>query len=269
MALDTILIAFAFSAGAIAFINPCGFAMLPTYISYFIESSSSNNNNNSKSQTNLTGSSNSNNPRLISLRRLTYGALIGLLVTIAFIAIFGLIGIVISSLGIGIAKFLPWIAVLSGVVIIGIGAAKMYGKTFHVNIPSVFGIIVYNNKNTTTATATNDYKFSSKNYVKFFLFGIGYAIASLSCTIPIFLLVVFQGLSAGGVVQGYLVFFSYALGMGAVMTIISLAIGISNQTFVKRLKKLAPKMNIITSILLILAGSYLIYFNLVVGRLLT
>ena len=265
MALDTILIAFAFSAGAIAFINPCGFAMLPTYISYFIESSSSNNNNNSKSQTNLTGSSNSNNPRLISLRRLTHGALLGLLVTIAFIAIFGLIGIVISYLGIGIAKFLPWIAVLSGVVIIGIGAAKVSGKTFHVNIPSVFGIIVYN-KNTTT---TNDYKFSSKNYVKFFLFGIGYAIASLSCTIPIFLLVVFQGLSAGGVVQGSLVFFSYALGMGAVLIAVSLVIAIStNEILLKWLAKLAPKMNTITSIFLILAGSYLLYYNLVIGKLL-
>ena len=120
-----------------------------------------------------------------------------------------------------------------------------------------------------TAATTNDYKFISKNYVKFFLFGIGYAIASLSCTIPIFLLVVFQGLSAGGVVQGSLVFFSYALGMGAVMTIISLAIAISNQAFVKWLKKLGPKMNIITSIVLILAGSYLIYYNLVTGKLLT
>jgi len=38
MALDTVLIGFAFSAGAVAFLNPCGFAMIPTYISYFVES---------------------------------------------------------------------------------------------------------------------------------------------------------------------------------------------------------------------------------------
>lgn len=61
----------------------------------------------------------------------------------------------------------------------------------------------------------------------------------------------------------------YALGIGGVMIAISLAISASNQTYVKWLKKLAPKMNIITNIVLNLAGSYLIYYNLVVGKLLS
>jgi cytochrome c biogenesis protein CcdA len=61
---------------------------------------------------------------------------------------------------------------------------------------------------------------------------------------------------------------AYALGMGSVMIAISLAISALNQTFVKWLRKLPPKMNLITSVVLILAGSYLIYYNLVVGKLL-
>ena len=61
---------------------------------------------------------------------------------------------------------------------------------------------------------------------------------------------------------------AYALGMGSIMMAISIAISASNQTFIKWLRKIAPKMNIVTSIVLILAGSYLIYYNLVVGRLL-
>ena len=79
----------------------------------------------------------------------------------------------------------------------------------------------------------------------------------------------FQGLSAGGIREGSIVFMTYALGMGSVMIAISLAISASNQTFVKWLRKLAPKMNIITSIVLILDGSDLIYDNLVVGKLLS
>ena len=62
---------------------------------------------------------------------------------------------------------------------------------------------------------------------------------------------------------------TYALGMGSVMIAISLAISASNQTVVKWLRKLAPKMNFITSVVLILAGSYLIYHNLVVRKLLS
>jgi len=57
--------------------------------------------------------------------------------------------------------------------------------------------------------------------------------------------------------------------MGSMMVAISLTISASKQTLVRYLRKLAPKMNLITSIVLILAGSYLIYYNLVVGKLLS
>jgi len=248
MTLDTVLVGFAFSAGVVAFLNPCGFAMLPTYISYFVESNT---------QQIISANSSS---RLISARRISRGGLVGILVSAAFIATFGLTGIIISSLGIGIAKFLPWIAVYSGVVIIGIGVAKIFGRTIHINIPSPGGLLY------TTKSGTEARK--NPSFVNFFLFGIGYSIASLSCTLPLFLLIVFQGLSAGGLREGSIVFLTYALGMGSVMIAISLAISASNQTFVRWLGKLAPKMSIITSIVLILAGGYLIYYNLVIGKLL-
>jgi cytochrome c-type biogenesis protein len=250
MTLDIVLIGFALSAGAVAFLNPCGFAMLPTYVSYFVESNT---------QEIITASSNS---RLISVKRLARGGLIGLLVTASFIVTFGLTGISISSLGIGIAKFLPWIAVASGIVIIGIGVAKIFGRTININIPSARGLIYNIHGN----HSSNEAK--KPGYANFFLFGIGYSIASLSCTLPLFLLIVFQSLSAGGIKEGSIVFMAYALGMGSMMVAISLAISASNQTFIKWLTKIASKMNIVTSIVLILAGSYLIYYNLVVGRLL-
>ena len=41
MALDIVLIGFALSADVVAFLNPCGFAMLPTYVSHFVKSDSS------------------------------------------------------------------------------------------------------------------------------------------------------------------------------------------------------------------------------------
>jgi cytochrome c-type biogenesis protein len=248
MTLDIVLIGFAFSAGTVAFLNPCGFAMLPTYVSYFVESNT---------QEIITASSNS---RLILVRRLTRGGLIGLLVIASVIVTFGLTGIAISSLGIGIAKFLPWIAVASGIVIIGIGVAKIFGRTINIDIPSPRGLLYTSNSGNESG--------KKPSFVNFFLFGIGYSIASLSCTLPLFLLIVFQSLSAGGIKEGSIVFMAYALGMGSIMMAISIAISASDQTFIKWLRKIAPKMNNVTSIVLILAGSYLIYYNLVVGRLL-
>jgi cytochrome c biogenesis protein CcdA len=261
MILDAVLIAFALTAGAVAFLNPCGFALLPTYISYFVESDSSPSFSPSTPSLNFNTTTKTNvDSGLVSVKKLAKGALIGLLVTGAFIAVIGLTGIAISAIGIGVAKFLPWIAISSGVIIMGIGVAKIFGKTFHIYIPFPKDLI-YKRSN------TNNKK--KLGFVNFFLFGIGYAIASLSCTLPIFLLIVFQGLSTGGALEGSIVFLAYALGMGSVMTAISLAINLSNQTFVKWLRKLTPKMNFITSILLIIAGSYLIYYNLVIGKLLS
>jgi cytochrome c biogenesis protein CcdA len=239
--------------------------MLPTYISYFLE-------RNSKSHESMiasgSSSSSTSNLRLILVKRLIYSALVGLLATTGFIAIFGLVGLGISAAGTGIVKFFPWIAILSGIIIIGIGAAKIFGKTIHINIPLPRGLVYIISSGSSNKNNSNSNNGKSLSYPNFFLFGIGYAIASLSCTLPIFLLIVFQGLSAGGIVQGSIVFLTYALGMGLVMIAVSIAIGISNQTFVKWLKRIGSKMNVITSIVLIVAGSYLIYYNLVIGRLL-
>jgi cytochrome c-type biogenesis protein len=114
MTLDVVLIGFAFTAGAVAFLNRCGFAMLPTYISYFVESDSS-----SPLSLNFNATAKMNvNLKLVSVKKLAKGALIGLLVTVAVIGVFGLTGLAISAIGIGVARFLPWIAVSSGVLII-------------------------------------------------------------------------------------------------------------------------------------------------------
>ncbi len=268
MTLDTIIITFAFSAGAIAFLNPCGFAMLPTYIAYFIESNYKSSFSPSYYFSNRihNGVSHDINCRFRLIRKIGIGASIGLIVTISFISIFGLTGLAVSAAGTEIIKYFPWIAVLSGIIIIGIGISKILGKTIYINIPipriwsNNIGI---DNKNNDSVKINRKSK-----YLKFFLFGIGYAIASLSCTLPIFLLIVFQGLSAGGILEGFIVFLTYALGMGTVMIAVSLAISISNHAFVRWIGRLSPKINVITGIVLIIAGLYLLYYNIVVGKLL-
>src|SRR6266849_6608803 len=48
-------------------------------------------------------------------------------------------------------------------------------------------------------------------------FGIAYAVGSLSCTLPVFLLVVTAGLAAGSVGGTLTVFVAYAIGMAAIL----------------------------------------------------
>jgi len=229
--------------------------MLPAYISYLL-GTNSRSQNGTPSMISGNKSIMRGNSVILAVKRVGRPACMGLLATLGFIILFGLIGLVISSLGVGITRPLPWFAVFTGLVILGIGIGKIMGMRIHIKIPQIVNNISANR------TKKNNKTF----YQKFFLFGIGYGLASLSCTLPIFLLVVFQGLSLGGILATT-VFLAYASGMGAVMISVSIAIGISNETFIKWLRKIAPKMNIITSIVLIMAGSYLIYYNLIVGGL--
>jgi len=69
-------------------------------------------------------------------------------------------------------------------------------------------------------------------------------------------------------VQGFVIFLTYALGMGAMMTIISSLVSISNQKFNKIYStKLAHNLNTITGAILIVAGIYLVYYNMIIGKL--
>ena len=75
---DNLPIFYAFSAGMVATINPCGFAMLPAYIAYHLG---------------LADESKS------ALARSTYGTAMGLVATLGFVTLFGSVGLIISAGG--------------------------------------------------------------------------------------------------------------------------------------------------------------------------
>lgn len=247
MSPDFVLFSFTFTAGIIAFLNPCGFIMLPAYISNHMEKTFQLQN----------GNMTNNQKTTFSSRKLAYALLMGLVTTTGFITIFSSVGLGISYIGIRIVKIFPWIAFASSLLVIGIGIAKLVGKTIYLNIP------------TSRFFSRTKSSYNSKiDYRYFFLFGIGYAIISLNCTLPLFLFVISQGLSAGGIVQGFMIFLTYALGMGAMMTIISSLVSISNQRFNRLYStKLPHNLNRITGAILIVAGFYLVYYNIVIGKL--
>lgn len=69
-------------------------------------------------------------------------------------------------------------------------------------------------------------------------------LGSLSCTLPVFLLVVGSVLATGrGIVTGLGQFVSYALGMGAVLIAVTLGTALFRGAVVDRLRRLAPHVD--------------------------
>jgi len=230
------LTSLAFSAGLVSFVNPCGFALLPVYITYYFK--------------------NEGLEKAKLLRRIFAGLLLGLIVSLGFAATFSLVGIVVTYLGRGLLKYVGWFDLAMGVLLIIIGIIYLFNFNTKINL----------NKITIVGEKLKSNKLKNR-YFSFFIYGIGFATASLGCTLPIFLLVITTAAKANGIFEGLFVFLAYAAGMSLFMLAFSLLVAVSKTTIEKTLTKALPYIYKLGPIIVIIAGAYLIYNQIVLGRL--
>ena len=214
-------LALAFAAGLVATVNPCGFAMLPAYLSYFM------------------GIDEEEQGRAAALR----GALVvGGIVSAGFLVVFGLAGIVITAGFRVVIDVIPWVAIVVGVAVIGLGIALLRGYELKVGLPKAGEAA------------------SGRGYRSVFLFGISYAVASLSCTLPVFLTVVATQVTRGSFVSGMATFVAYGAGMAVVLMAVTVAIAVGKQTLIARLRGSARYITRISGAILVVAGVYIVWF---------
>jgi cytochrome c biogenesis protein CcdA len=224
---------FAFTAGLASAANPCGFAMLPAYLGLYLGTSEGD---------------------VGPARLLGRALLIGCAVTAGFIALFGVVG---TAIGLGasfVAQLLPWVGLAVGVLLAMagawiIGGGKLYTglaarAASHIGAPGQIGI---------------------KGY---FLFGISYGTASLSCTLPIFLAVLGVNIAGVSILNSVGQFLLYALGMGLVIMVLTLGMAFFKGAVVSALRKALPYIQPIGAALMVIAGVYIMFYWLTLGGLL-
>lgn len=237
------LFSFALVAGIIAFFNPCGVAMLPAYVSYYL--------------------GRGNKPKADGKpgawwRPGVDGLLLGLIVSAGFFTVFIAAGLVFSALGTAIAQYIPWAAAAFGLGLIALGALMVLDKAPALFVP--LPKLQVGLGDAGTGSRRRDVR-------TFYLYGIGYAVASVGCTIPIFLVVLLQSF-AGGFLGGLLNFSAYALGMTVMMLALSLVTAYSKDLMQRFLRRLLPYITRISGAVLIGAGGYLIYYQLFYSKIL-
>jgi hypothetical protein len=90
--------------------------------------------------------------------------------------------------------------------------------------------------------------------------GAAYGFASLGCGLPIFLALVAATLSTSGTGPALVVFAAYAAGMTLMLVTLAIAAGLVRDGLGRRLGWLLPRIGRASGVLLLLAGSYLVYF---------
>ena len=213
--------ALALTAGMAATVNPCGFALLPAYLSAFVGLDDST-------------------ARTTAVAR---GLKVSVVLTAGFITVFGIFGLVISGVASELQRYLPWATIVIGIGLVGLGIYLLTGRQIVLNIPKL-------QKGGSDGTL-----------LSMFLFGVSYAVASLSCTIGPFLAVTSTTFRNENYLSGVMVFVLYGLGIGLVVTVLTMAVALAKDGMVARFRSLLPKMNMIAGVLLVVAGLYVAYYG--------
>ena len=102
----------------------------------------------------------------------------------------------------------------------------------------------------------------------YFAYGLAYGLASLSCTLPIFLAVVGSALAVKGLLAGMVQFVLYAAGMGLVISGLTLAVALFKHAALRSARRVLPIVQPLSAVLLLIAGAYIVYYWLTLGGLL-
>ena len=220
-------LAFAFVAGMAAAFNPCGAAMFPAYVGYQLDTFKDEEQN--------------------TLASSARGILLGLVATAGFVVVFGSVGLILAAGGRVVGKFLPFAGLGVGIVIAGAGLYLLLSKR-------KLGIMAASRVNLG----------QGKGLRHVFLFGIAYAIASLSCALPIFLaaigFVAGQSLSAGTIIEPIIGSVSYGLGMGAILVGATLGVVLFKDLVQRGFRAVFPYIEPIGNLAMVGAGLYLVYY---------
>lgn len=220
--MDPILISFSFLAGLQAFFAPCSLALIPAYIGYFLKQETESA---SKRQ------------------QLFFGFKAGSFTSLGLLSVYVVFGLILTFFGRLIAPVFPWIELAAGGLLVFMGSSTLLGYEFAIKPP------------VTIQTKANGSK-------RFYLFGVAYAFGALGCTLPIFLLVIFQSLAQKGILGGVVNFFIYALAMSSLMIVFSMISSLSKSAMQKFLVRYMGLIQKSGGILILLAGVYLIYLAL-------
>jgi cytochrome c biogenesis protein CcdA len=220
---DQQLVNLAFAAGLVAALNPCGFALLPTYLTLVVRADDAG--------------------QLTALARAVVATATMLL---GFMAVFGTFGLFTVSLLNTVQRYLPYLTVLIGFALVAIGVWLLCGRRLAGLNP----------------LARSDRWAPTVRIGSMFGYGVGYALASLSCTIGPFLAVTAASFRVGLILEHLLTYLAYAAGMSLIVGVLAIAAAFANPIRIGLMRRILPHINRIGGVVVGLVGLYVGYFGI-------
>lgn len=213
------LLTLAFTGGLLAPVNPCGFALLPAYLTHTV----------------------ADQPDAPLTRRLAGALGTGTALAIGFAVTLTAAGLAISAGAHELISAAPWLGFIIGLMLVVLGLIGFTGRGPRLRLPTL----------RTLATGH-----SANGPIRWALFGVGYATASLACTFGVLLAVIAQAQATTGLVGQLWVFAAYAAGSVALLLVLSAAAALAGAALTRWVHGLARQQARITAMLLVLTGAY-------------
>ncbi len=213
-----------FVRGLIAAVNPCGFILLPTYLMYFLGMQGA-----------VPGSQRS------SLRR---ALVVSAAVSAGFLSVFLVAGVVAHYFTSWINQNAKYATGLIGVGLVVLGVAMLVGYRLPYFTPQF-------------DTGSNQ---PQRTVRAMFLYGIAYAVASIGCTIGLFMSTVFAATEREGVATGIGNLVAYGAGMALVVSALTVALAAANTGLLKVLRGGMRHVDRIAAAFVLLSGLYLCWY---------
>ncbi len=234
-AAQAVPLGYAFGLGMAAAVNPCGFALLPTYLGLYLGTST--------------------DQQLPARAQLGRAVLVSLAMTTSFIALFGAAGVVLGAAGAAVGDLLPWLSLGTGVLLAVTGGRLLAGGSLDAAPAERMA-----DRLGGAATRTGLFAYAA--------YGLAFALSSLGCTLPLFLTVVGTGLARGGLAGGLSQLLLYALGMSAVVSTLTLLVALFGRGVLIRARTAGRLLQPASALLLLVTGGYIVYYWLSAGGIL-
>ncbi len=214
-----------FLRGLVAAVNPCGFILLPTYLMYFLGMQGS-----------MPGT------QRATIRR---ALLVSAALSAGFMSVFLVVGLISYHFTSWINQNAKYATAVIAVGLIALGMAMLGGYRLPISTPKI------------------DAGGRTRGVGSMFVFGIAYAVASIGCTIGLFLATLFAT-RREGVVAGVANVVAYGLGMALLVTALTVALAVANTGLLKVLRGGMRHVETIAAVFVVLSGIYLLYYFWVV-----
>ena len=213
--------AYSFILGVLAAVNPCGFVLLPTYLIFFLGTREE--------------------PNLKTGGRLRRALVVSSGISIGFLAIFFVIGVISRLFTQWIELNAKYASLAIGIVLVIGGARMLTGWTPKFAVPQIGGV-------------------QTKTFRATVIYGVAYAVASIGCTIGFLTTAVFGSIALHGFISGVLSILLYGLGMAMLVTALTVSLAFAKTGILTIVRNQLHLIQRLGAIFVTLTGIYLVFY---------